>query len=442
MFDVIAAIFVILVLLTLLREYRRTRSITLLSLLTVGNVLYSAVTPAIFYYVPESAVIFEMYVFDAGMNIDESGLIRVMLAATLFQLVCMCVSFSGSQIRGNIYFDSISSKALVKYSTRVGWCLMLIGAVGVVWMGLAYNGNPWGLYEVSYFDRSGLSRQNSLASFMLLLGIQGASQLIVVFLLTDRAKMAVFILLMVTLHGLGMKSKFPVFSVLFVFLVVAIGRRRDVFRLLMPIALVGLILMTMSFLRGVDNLSDIPAYIAMNKEELGATTAAPWENDIPGPSSMAYFIINGNSIDFTFEPILEIVKLLVPKFVYDRGDMLADEWAKKMLGSQYQPGMGFGWSPICEGFLLAGWVGVILVAFVFARLARYVDDLKNNGGGKLQELSIIVSYSCAPLFLYAIRESMGGLVKQLLLVTLFVWMPTFLLTKKRKLQPYGRQEVL
>lgn len=439
MFNVIAAIFVMLVSWTLIREYRRTGRITLLSILTLGNISYGVVTPVIAYYSPDSAVIFRKYVFAAGVSVDESGLIRVILAATIFQLACLCVSIAGKPDREEITPNPLSDGVLIKQAIRIGWGLMLVGAVGVVWLGMIYNGHLLGLYEISYSDRSGLSRQNSVAAFMLLLGVLGASQLIVVFLLADRVKTAIFILLLVALHGLGMKSKFPVFSVLFIFLVVAIGRRRNVIRLLAPVILTGIVLMTMSILRDVDKISEIPRYLAMNKEAIRAKAPAPWENDIPGPSSMMYFIINNDSVGYTFAPALEAVKLLIPKFVHDRGDTLADEWAKKMLGNQYQPGMGFGWSPLCEGFLLAGWVGIFLIAFVLAKLAWYIDNLRRNAGGRLRELAIIVTYSCAPMFFLANRESLGALVKQLLLVAVCVWLPTFLLTNKSNGRSMGEK---
>ena len=113
MFDLITAVFVVLVSLTLVKEYQRTRCITLLSLLTVGNVFYSAVTPVIAYYWPKSAVIFSSYVSDAGMLIDESGLTRVMLAATLFQLVCLGVALGAANQRSTGHADARYSGAVV-----------------------------------------------------------------------------------------------------------------------------------------------------------------------------------------------------------------------------------------------------------------------------------------------------------------------------------------
>lgn len=433
-FTTIVMVLVLLIWLTIRHEHRRARSLTPLSLLSVGNLVYNAVTPIIFYYSPSSAIIFELYVFDSGMVIQEAGLIRVILAATVFQVVCLGVSFGCGQNKNLSRSDAINDMALVKAAFRVGLVMLLIGGAGVIWMGLIYNGHPWGLYEISYFERSALSRENSVPSFMLLLGIYGASQLIVVAILTDRLKIAVLILLAITLHGLGMKSKFPVFWILIVFLIAAIGRKKYILRLLLPISFSALILSTMSILRGVEDWSDIPRYVEMYWDLLGDTMATPWENDLPGPASMSYFIINNPKLEYTVEPIIEAFKLLIPKFVFDRGPVLADVWAEKMLGSQYEPGLGFGWSPICDGYLLGGLLGVALVAFMFARLARYIDDLRAKGDGRMRDFFVLVGYTSAPFFLYGIRESTGGLIKQMLLLTILIWLPTLFLLQKSKLR--------
>src|SRR5437867_2486125 len=105
-----------------------------------------------------------------------------------------------------------------------------------------------------------------------------------------------------------------------------------------------------------------------------------------------------------------------------------------MLASQYEPGLGFGWPPICDGFLLGGWLGVGLVAFVFASLARFIDDRRTKCEGKLREFFMIVCYSSVPSFLYGVRDSTGGLFKQILIVTVLVWLPTLYLSQKRKSQ--------
>lgn len=431
MFSGVAACFLALALVTLVVEYRRARRITLLSVLTLGNMAYGALTPAIYHFSPESASIFGNYVQEAGMSIGGMGLLRVMLAAVVFQLVCCMVALRGQAGR-DAGSAGLSDPDVISGAVTVGWVLMAVGALGVVWMGGAYSGSPIGLYEVSYAGRSALSRQNSVPAFMLLLAVMGASQLIVVYLLADRTRMALFVLLLITLHGLGMKSKFPVFTVLLVFLAVVVGMRRNVVRMLPPMVAAGMLLMTMSVLRDVDKISQIPGYVSANRGTLKAKLPAPWQNDVPGPASIIYFVLNNDVPAFSAEPATEVFKLLVPKFVQARGDTLADQWAQRMLGSSYQPGMGFGWSPLCEGYLLAGWFGIAAVAFVLAMVARSIDALRDRMQGKLRELSMIVAYSCVPLLFLASRESTGALVKQLVLTGVFVWSPTWLLLARKR----------
>lgn len=417
---------------TLVREYQRTRCITLLSLLTVGNVLYSSVTPVIAYYAPVSAVIFSSYVSDARMLIDESGLTRVMLAATLFQLVCLGVALGAANQRSTGHADARYSGAVIDAAILVGWGMFLLGLAGVIWLGMIYNGHPWGLYEISYAERSSLFRENSTQSFLMLVGLYGASQLTVVFLMTDRVKMATLILLLITLHGLGIKSKFPVFWVLFVFMIAVINERKKIFKCLLPIGISVLVILTMSVLRGVDGLSELPDYISMNQGEIVGQASRFWENDIPGPSSITYYVINDPAVEFTPDPVFEILKLLVPRLVYDRGAVVAEDWAAKMMGGNYEPGLGFGWSLLCDGFLVGGWLGILLVAYCVAKLAQYISDLKTSGRGCQIFFYSMVAYTCSPIFVMGFRESVGGLVKALLIMTVLLWMPTLMLARAGK----------
>lgn len=428
-FSLILIVFLVLVGLTVVVEYRRTRALTLLSLLSAGNLLYNALTPALAHYAPSSVVFFEGYLLDSGVEIQEFGLVRVLVAAVIVQLACLGVALSGSQKRRLIRSDSIKNAALLKAAIRVGWIMMLAGAAGAMWLGLIYNGHLWGLYEIVYSERSPLALENSVPAFMLSLAVYGAAQLIVVYLLSDRTDRAVLILLAMTLHGLEMKSKFPVFWVLLVFLVVAIGRRKQVLRLFLPIGFTTMVLATMSVLRGAASISEVPQYIVTYWDLISTTAAAPWNNDLPGPAAISYYVINSD-VDYTLAPITETVRLLVPKFIFGRSPLLAEVYAERMLGKQYMPGMGFGWSLLLDGFLLAGWLGIALVAFVTATLARYVQRLGTERAGRLREFFIVVCYSSAPTFLYAMRESEGGLLKQLLVVSVVVWLPTFYLYRK------------
>jgi hypothetical protein len=432
MFDLIAIVFVVFVSLTLVKEYQRARSITPLSLLTVGNVLYSALTPVISHFEPESTVVFDRYVSEAGMLIDETGLIRAILAATLFQLGCLGVALMGADKSNSGCVKVQNSGAAIQAATLVGWFMFLVGVVGVVWLGLKYNGNPWGLYQIAYVERSPLFLENSTQSFLILVGMYGASQLVVAFLMADRLKMAAVILLMIALHGFGIKSKFPVFWVLCVFMIAVINERKNVFKFLLPVGISVMLLLTMSMLRGIENLSELPEHILMNQEEIGSYATRFWENDIPGPASITYYVINDRSVEYTLDPLLEIPKLLIPRPLYDRGAALSDVWAAKMMGINYEPGLGFGWSLLCDGFLAAGWFGVMLIAYCIARLARYISELKTSTRGNLFFFYSMASYTCGPIFLYGIRESAGGLVKALLIMAVLLWLPTLLLLRVKE----------
>jgi preprotein translocase subunit SecG len=432
MFDAVAITFGALALLTLWREYWRAGGGTLLSLLTVGNVLYGGLTPMIAYYWPERTSIFNAYVNDAGMEVDEAGLFKVMVMVTLFQLASLFVALGKSKEAKSIKLEEGSSRNAAAASIFVGWFMILVGIAGAVWLGLTYNGSPWGLYQISYAERSPLFREHSSQAFLLLLGLYGASQLVVSYLMTGRAKVAALVLLLVTLHGIGIKSKFPIFWVCFIFLITAIVEGVKLRKMLLPMGIALLVLMTMSVWRGAERLSDLPDYIATYQEEVNGNAIRFWENDIPGPASITYFTINYSPVEYSIDPLLEIPKLLIPKFVYDRGAVVSDVWAAKMMGSSYEPGLGFGWSLLCDGYLLAGWLGVIVVGYGVSRLARYLTDLKF--AGRQPFISAVMGYTAAPLFFYGVRESAAGLVKALLVMAVVLWVPTILLMTLKKLK--------
>lgn len=432
MFDAVAMAFSALALLTMWREHRRVGGVTLLSLLTLGNVLYGGLTPMIAYYWPERASVFNAYVSDAGMDVDEAGLFKVMLMVTLFQMVSLVVALGRPKEVKAIQLEGVSFKNAAAASIWVGWFMVFLGMTGVLWLGLTYNGSPLGLYQISYVERSPLFREHSSQAFLLLLGLYGASQLVVTYLMTRRLKAAGLILLLVTLHGIGIKSKFPIFWVCLIFLVAAINERVNLRRMLLPMGAALLVLMTMSVLRDVEQLSVLPNFIAQNLEAVNGNAARFWENDIPGPAAIAYFVINYSPSEYSIDPLIEIPKLLIPRFVYDRGAMIPDVWAAKMLGSSYAQGLGFGWSLLCDGYLIAGWLGVIVVGYGVSRLARYLTDLKFSS--RQLFISTVVGYSAAPLFFLGERESAAGLVKALLIIAVVLWVPTILLTTYKKMK--------
>lgn len=429
-FTMILIFFTGLVCVTIVVEYRRTKRLTLLTITSVSNVLYNVVNPALYYYSPNSVVIFQKVINEVELDIQASGLLRVILAATIFQLVLLCISFMGSQKSQLLRSDSINNKAVIDAATFIGWVLLIIGAIGVVWFGLKYNGHLWGLYEISYIERSPLFRTNNIQAFLILIGMYGATQLIIVYLLTDRAKLAVLILLGMTLHGIGMKSKFPVFWILITFVAVAVGTRKKLLKYLLPVGFVALVLMSMSILRGVENLSELPQYITDYWDQIGTIVVAPWGNDLPGPSILSYYILNSD-VDFSLAPILDALKILIPSFIFDRGTLMADLYAQNIIGYTYELGQGLGWSIICDGYLLCGWPGILLVALFIAFLARYIEGIRTKTSGSLREFFIIVTYMTIPIFFLVFRESMGALIKQMLLIAAFIWLPTFLLFQRR-----------
>jgi hypothetical protein len=101
--------------------------------------------------------------------------------------------------------------------------------------------------------------------------------------------------------------------------------------------------------------------------------------------------------------------------------VVSDIWAAKMMGAAYEPGLGFGWSLLCDGYLVAGWLGVVLVGYGVARLARHIVDLKLIGAPGRLPLYSIIAYTSSPLFFYGVRESTAGLVKAILIMGFLLW---------------------
>jgi len=418
---------------TLASEFRRARGITLLSLLTIGTFFYGALTPVISYYSPGSAVVFQTYMTEAHMVVDEAGVARVMLATVLFQLACLVVALGGPR---NARVAVVKAEAGFEYVAAaiwMGWLLLAFGVAGAVWLGLVSSGHFFGLYEIAYAERSSLFREHSAQAFLLLLGMYGASQLVTAYLMAGRVRSAAFVLLLVTLHGIGIKSKFPVFWVFLVFAVVAFGEKVRISRLLLPSGIAIAALLMMSVFRSIRNMAELPDFLKKYQNEMGGIAARFWENDIPGPASITYFVINDSSTKHTVEPLIEIGKLLIPRFVYDRQPVVSDIWAAKMMGSAYEPGLGFGWSLLCDGYLVAGWLGVVLMGYGVARLASLIVDSKLIGATRWLPFYSMMMYTASPLFFYGVRESIGGLIKALLIMGCMLWAPIWLLVFRRRL---------
>ena len=93
MFNVILIAFIIIIIKTLYNEYRRTRGVTLIALISIGNFFYCALTYIVSSFKDGSAVDFEKYIDESGVLVDDLGLTRSILAATLFQLGCLAATF-------------------------------------------------------------------------------------------------------------------------------------------------------------------------------------------------------------------------------------------------------------------------------------------------------------------------------------------------------------
>lgn len=433
MFDLLFITYLASAAWTLVSESRRAGGITLLTLLTMGNFFYGMLTPAISYYSPGSAVVFQTYITEARMLVDETGVTRVMLAATLFQLACLAAALAGPRKSPAAAVDGRAGGEYVNAAVWTGWLLLALGVVGAIWLGMVASGHVMGLYQISYAERSPLFREHSTQAFLLLLGMYGASQLVAAYLMTNRVRSAAFVLVLVTLHGIGIKSKFPIFWVFLVFGVVALSEKVRISRLLLPAGIAVTALLTMSVLRGVSNLSELPEYMERYQSEMGGIAARFWENDIPGPASITYFVINDPTVEHTAAPLIEIARLLIPRFIYDRGPVVSDLWAAKMMGTAYEPGLGFGWSLLCDGYLVGAWLGVALMGYGVARLARYIADRKLVGAAERLPLYSIMMYTSSPLFFYGVRESTGGLVKAVLIMGVLLWLPVLIVGMGRRL---------
>jgi hypothetical protein len=422
---------VVLVVLTVRAEFRRARSPTALALAAIGNLMYVAVAPSLYHYSPENALIFEAYLYEAGLAVTDAGLTRVLLAGSLFQGVCLAVSMGSTGPQEARQPRAIDDPFVLRAASLWGWALVGVGLLGALWMGLKYNGSPLGLYQIAYVERAELARTYYVQFFLLIIGQYGAAQLVAAYLLAHQPGRAALLLLGVTLHGLGMKSKFPIFWVVLVFVLVAVTQRGRVLRRLVPIGVSVVVLSTMSFLRGFEKLSELPEYVPAYWDLIWGTAIRPWDNDLPGPASIVYFVLNSGAASFSLRPVTEVLWLLVPRFIYERGPVLADVWAKRMIGAGWEPGQGLGWSPLCEGYLLAGWAGIALVALAFALIARKIDRL-GTSAGEHHDFFVIVAFCSAPFFLLGLRESTGGLIKGLLTAAVVVWVPTFYLTRRAR----------
>lgn len=188
MFGIVLAFLLVFAVVTLATEYRRAGSVTPLAMLTISNVIYCVVTPAISYYSPNNTPVFHGYVEDAGVQVTDAGLFRVVLAAAAFQLTCWAVALSGRRFERRAAGRAETLDGYLSAAIAIGWALVLIGGMGVVYLGLKYNQQVFGLYQIDYAERSAFFRDNGGYAFLLLLGLYGCAQLIAAYVLAGNLK--------------------------------------------------------------------------------------------------------------------------------------------------------------------------------------------------------------------------------------------------------------
>ncbi len=419
---------------TLFRDYRKSKSFTPISWVTASNFLYCSITPIVEYYWSNSALNFVSYVNETGMIIDEGGLLKLLIVASLFQMALLSFAWNISGKKTNFTLRGQLFSQFASSCIFIGWLMLIVGFCGVILFGLSYNGSPWGLYQISYFERSPLFIENSSFAFLLLAGIYGASQLVVSYLLLGQLKSAASVLLLITLHGIAIKSKFPIFWVSFVFVTVAIGERLSLRNVFLPLSISLLTLSVMSFIRGAEGGLNLMTHVNAGDGEILIGMFKFWENDIPGPASIMYYVFNQSEFDLTLAPLIDILKILIPSFIISRDALITEVWAAKMMGAAYEPGLGYGWLIFNDGYLVAGWVGVFAVSLIISWLVRFFSELINS---KRFYISIVIGYTASPLLFYALRESLAGLIKSILIMALVIWIPTFMLIAARRMKLFN-----
>lgn len=418
MFHLLAFSLVLFSFLTLRREYKLFGGVSLLSLLTVGNFMYGGLTPIIAFYWPVGAFIFDAYVRDAGMIVDASGLINVIIIVILFQLSLWIASLrfvDGRSISFKSRFSLGNPFSIA--SILIGLVVFFLGLAGVVWVGLVFNGSVGGLFDIPYEQRSPFFRGNPLPAFLLLIGLFGVAQLMVTLILVERFKAALVTLFLLIAYSLAVGSKLPLLWGVIVFLFTAMNCGVRLGRVVLPAVLSILVLASLSGVR-----SGVPFFQAAAQGGFEF-----WNNDIPGPSSITYFLINSGNNEFTLDPLVSIFRILVPSFVSSRGQLLPDVWAEKMVGSNYESGIGFGWSVLLDAYLFLGFFGVFFTGYLLGRTAIYLDAWRSRNPPSFMRL-IILNCS-APLFFLCFRESIAGAVKTAVVLLIVIWIPTFCVAK-------------
>lgn len=405
-------------LLTIWFEYRRRRALTPILLLTIGNLAYFAVNPYLFLVSPSDAEYFA-YLVSLMNELTFEGVASLLLAAFAFQLGLLGVSLTTRRqsmvsLQGSRNGEGlISAKAL----TYLGIADVVVGLIGMVWMGIIYNGTPFGLYRLSYAEHGTFFHGASVPAFLLDVGKYGASLLMAVAVLDRRPVRVAVVFLAMTLHGVALKSKLPIFHIACVYAVAqSLSGAPNKMRALIPLGLAGLVIGALGILRGAEDIFAIPRFFDDNREVVMRSVSSPWENDFPGPAAAAYIVVNDPYQEWSMGPLWDVVTYFVPKFVVDRGLSVSELYSKRLLGSGWQPGLGPGWSLISDGYLMLGQTGVVLVGAFVGWLGRRVDQLRASNDDLRAECGRVFVCVSSPLFLFAPRAALASLLKVLLVV--------------------------
>jgi hypothetical protein len=412
---------------TIANELHRFRVLTPLALLTVGHVLYIGFNPLVFLISPSKASYF-VHLVSLGAEVHTSGIASLMLSANLFQLGCLGVSLYTAHRAnelGRIPPVVHADEKLVNALFQLGLANVAFGFIGVIAIGIEYNGSPIGLYELGYGRRTEFLYTRSIEAFLLDL-LQYGSVILIVAGVLARKRAALIVLVAMILHGTMMKSKFPVFYVSCAFgMATMLSGQLRTARSWMPLVAAGVVIASLSFARSAkeQNLVGMLERVQDNQQEWWESIGQPWNNDFPGAAAASYMVVNDPEPSLDPAPLREAFMVFVPRFIFDRGPSQADQFASHLYGGAYYPGAGMSWSLICDGYRLFGHLGVLAVGAIVAGLAaRLAQDLKSFKASARQRAIVLVCIT-TPVFLVVPRTGFAGVFKLLAIVLTVSYLP-------------------
>jgi hypothetical protein len=425
---------VLLAVMTIVVDARRTRTVAPLTLLTISNLLWVELNPSVWLFSPSDARYFGSLVSMIA-EATEDGVVRVLFAGACFQfgLAAVAILFA-TRDEPRVHTTVTLSDALARALYRLALALLALGLLGVVLIGLRYNGSPLGLYDLRYGKRTEFMYDISILSFMLDLVQYGAAVLVTTLILRGRNLLATGVLVGLILHATLMKSKFPILCVSTTFAAATFLSGRLRARRLttwLPLLLAATVLVSLSFARSAkeQDLTGMFEQVASNRDvAYQKTVGTIWENDFPGAAAASYIVMNTEDGSFNLRPLQEALMIFVPRFIYDRGPSQADEFAAHLLGARaYFAGAGISWSPVCDGYRLFGFVGVFVVALAIAFLGAALSSGLRSPSIAARERACVLACICAPCFILASRNSLGGTLKTTVITVFVGFLPTWLL---------------